>query len=165
MKKSIYTTALNYGHSRIFEGVKYKEIKEFVEKEHNNKFDYYSEVAFLIWFIEAFSSSQITGKHDIMIHSVKNVLLVENQLKDIDITTHRKQYELFTTKYRFFITGESDRKLLEFWELKEARYNARQAFTMAIIAIIISLIGVFLSPLAEHYFNVFLKPLLRQEAL
>lgn len=43
MNKSIYTKALEYGHTRIFEGVNYNEVKNHVEYEHNNNLNYYSE--------------------------------------------------------------------------------------------------------------------------
>lgn len=164
MNKSIYTTALEYWHTRIFKGVNYNEIKIHIEKEHQNKFDYHSERAFIKWFIEAFSSTQISGDSKQLMFAINRVLSSDyGNSKHSVQESDRIQFEAFLNNFKFIITGESDRKLLEFWELKEARTNARQAFRMALLAIFVSLVALIFSPLLEHLFNVFLKPLLRQE--
>lgn len=159
--KSIYTTALEYGQSRFFKGVYYSEVREYVELKHKNKFDFYSESAFIKWFIKAFICENISGQNQQnLLQHYRNVLQ-NNYLKtNNDITHSGKFFNKFNEEYKFFITGESDRKLLEFRELQEARTNARQAFVMAVLAILISVIGIVLSPVIEHYFNVWMKPLL-----
>lgn len=148
---------MQYGHEHFFKGIYYNEIKDFVEKEHSRKFTYYSEMAFVKWFLESFSSVNISkGYETTLIESIGLCLQNKHLQYSNDLTGHNKNYVNFNTKFKFFLTGESDRKFLEYQELHEARNNAKQAFVLSILAIGISILSMFFSPILEYYFRLWL---------
>src|SRR5690606_10541429 len=110
MNKSIYTTALEYGHKNFFKGIKYSDLKDHIEVTHKQKFDNHSERAFLDWFYEAFMSTQNLRTNSQLIHNINNCLMVDHLGRDIDVSTSRSSVEKFKYDFKFYLSGEFDRK-------------------------------------------------------
>ena len=151
---SVYITAMEYGHKLYFEGISYNELKSHVEKVHRKNFTFNAEMAFVVWFLDSFTSVETPAvSRTNLLYSIQMCLRTEYLKQNIDISHHSKTFIKFKREYKFYLTGESYRKYLEYQELQEARSNSKQAFFISLIAIGISLVGIIASPILEFYLN------------
>jgi hypothetical protein len=167
MTESHFLKALEYSSKKPFEGVTFQELRIHIEENFITKFNAESLISFFKFILDThyWSSTQIGVKptNDMSIVG-KFYLCFQQELGNTknDISAHEKVFNQFTRVEKYFLNGEGDKRLLEFYELREARENAKQAYKFSIWAIIISLLALFFSPLIERLWmwliNTFCTP-------
>lgn len=167
MKDSIYLKALEFTSQKQFQGVTFENLKNHVEDSNKNNFNAESLLTFFKFVLDThyWSSSQIgtnpTSNVGIISQFYTSFKNIYNP-GESDVTTFKSTFEKFTKEERYFLNSEGDKRLLEFYELREARINAKQAYNISWIAIGIALLALFISPLVDilwcYFFNLLCTP-------
>ncbi|WP_242092479.1 hypothetical protein [Aestuariivivens sediminicola] len=161
MEESHYLKALEYSSKKPFDGVTFKELRDYIETTFKTKFNAESLISFFKFVLDThyWSSTQIgtSPTKDLGVIG-KFYISFKEELNPgkYDVSSIELTFNQFTIEEKYFLNGEGDKRLLDFYELREARENAQQAYTISIIAMIISILALLLSPLVERIWNYFL---------
>ena len=161
MNDSIYLKAIEYSSKKTFEGVTFQELRGHIEDNFGTRFNAESLISFFKFILEThyWSSTQIGTNPTQKLPIINGFYLCfKNEFGSTrtDISAYEVSFKQFTVNEKYFINGEGDKRLLEFYELREARENAKQAYRFSIWAIVISLLALLASPLIEKLWNYIL---------
>lgn len=162
MEESYYLKALEYSANKSFDGVTFLELREYTEKKFGKRFTPESLLTFLQFVMDThyWTSSQVSYERKKNKGTFDKFLLCFQEEFGVDvgdIGSYYRDFNQYTKTEKYYLNSEGDKRLLEFYELREARMNANQAYKISLIAIGISLLALFISPLIEKMWEYILN--------
>ena len=162
MKESYYLKALEYSSNRRFEGVTFQELRKNIEEKFGKRFTPESLLTFFRFVLDThyWSDSEIGADPKINLGIIGKFLeCFKKEFKDTNVDTsgHQRIFDKFTQTVNFYLNTEGDKRLLDFYELREARINARQAYKISIWAIILSIVAALFSPVLNRIWEYILN--------
>lgn len=125
-------------------GISFFELKESVENSLGIQINEQTEYAFIVWFLNNFSTINLNKQHYIEHDLDKIRIYLIGDSEDRLYPFGEKIYKT-TLNNKFYIKGETLKQYIDYKELIHAKKSANSAFILSIISIFIALISLYIT--------------------
>ncbi|MDL5514017.1 hypothetical protein QSE00_19535 [Arenibacter sp. M-2] len=138
-----YIKAMEIGLAREKEGISYFDIAKQVQSELGFHFDENSELTFLVWFVDNFSSHEFKLPKE-SISNYRFYLMVKNGYTEKGLIQVSANIENDLND-KYWLDGNASKQYLDYLELQESRLASQQARKQSNFSIAIAILALIVT--------------------